>query len=341
MNPEELLRPLAAVVLAATLTSCTLDAPDARTAGEAATSTRAQDRGGDDGGRVLYTGVSEARIGMAGLDGSDAHLLWPDLGEGDQTNADWSPTGSRVVFVANDGERDDLWIAEVDGGEPRLLLDCARACRWLDDPSWSPNGREVVYSRTVERGGRGLGSLETVDVDSGAVSVLVPPRARTFTAGARWSPFGSFVVYESVRKTHPGLDAAVDGVALRVVRPGFPPGPRLTDPRLFAATADWSPDGTSIVYTALPERGAAATDLFTIDPEGGTPRRVTYLADAGGFAQEPTWRADSRTLVFSGRLADRTGSPVLLTAGATGVPAPTELGGRAVIGRHPRVEPGH
>src|SRR5699024_8742655 len=117
-------------------------------------------------------------------------------------------------------------------------------------------------------------------------------------------------------------------------------GKLLTPADLFAATADWSPDGRRIVYSALARPGSESPDLFVISPEGGAPRRVTTLGDHGGYAAEPAWRADSATIVFSGGLPDGGPSGVLLTVAFDGGTGPVELGGTRITGRHPRVEPG-
>ena len=293
--------------------------------------------------RILFQGMGSEHLllGVARLDGTDVTYPLEDLPGGHQTNPEWSPDGSQVLVAVNDGRRDDLWIADADGSSPRMLLDCEAACRWLDDPSWSPDGSSVVYSRTVARGRTGWGSLEQVDVATGEVSVIVPARLRDFTSGARWSPDGSQVVFEDVHKAGPGLEAEIVGVSLRIVDlVSGDVGQPLTEPDLFAATADWSPDGSSIVYTALPRPDAEATDLFVIPPAGGKPRRVTTLSDQGGYAEEPTWRADSTRIVFSGKLPDSFQGGVLLTVSADGSTAPQELGDTTIIGRHPRVEPG-
>jgi dipeptidyl aminopeptidase/acylaminoacyl peptidase len=293
--------------------------------------------------RILFQGMGSEHLllGVARLDGSDVRFPLEELPGGDQTNPEWSPDGTQVLLAVDDGSRDDLWIAGADGTEPRLLLDCEGACRWLDDPSWSPDGSSVVYSRSIERGRTGWGSLEQVDLTTGVVSVIVPPRSRTFAAGARWSPDGSRVVFESVHTASPGLEAEIDGVSLRIVDVASGQvGPALTDPRLFAATADWSPDGASIVYSALARAGSEASDLFVLPAAGGAPRRVTTLADRGGYAAEPTWRSDSTRIVFSGRLPGSFQDEVLLSVSADGATEPVQLRDVPLIGRHPRVEPG-
>ena len=96
----------------------------------------------------------------------------------------------------------------------------------------------------------------------------------------------------------------------------------------------------SRVISALAEPDAEAPDLFVLPATGGKTRRVTTLADRGGYAVEPDWRADSTRIVFSGRLPDSFLSGVLLTVSVDGRAEPVELGATTITGRHPRVEPG-
>src|SRR6188472_977392 len=169
---------------------------------------------------------SRYEVALVRADGTDRVAPLHDLGTGHQTNPDWSPAGSRLVFVMSDGERDDLWVADADGGHARLLLDCARLCLSLDDPDWSPDGRSVVYSQTkLRQSGHGTATLETVDVVTGRVRVLLGPWNHDATAGARYSPDGSQIVFERVHKIGLGPDADLEGVTLSIVRldkPGHP-----------------------------------------------------------------------------------------------------------------------
>ena len=287
----------------------------------------------DAGGRV--------EVALVRADGTDRTAPLHDLGTGHQTNPDWSPDGTRVVFAMNDGRRDDLWVADAEGGDAHRLLDCRGTCRWLDDPDWSPDGTEIVYSRSIQRAdGWGIGTLETVDVATGKVRVVLGPWRRSFTAGARYSPDGLRVVFEKVHKAGRRHDADVDAVTLTVVRVDRPGHPvrALTDPRLFAATADWSPDGKRIVYSALAEPDSEAQDLFWIRPRGGVPTQVTALADDGGFAAEPAWLPDGTELLFSGRLSGP-GSPELLGVRLDGAGLGSPFGDDTVYGRHPRAHP--
>ena len=208
-------------------------------------------------------------------------------------------------------------------------------------PTGHRTASEIVYSRSIQRAdGWGIGTLETVDVATGRVRVVLGPWKRSFTAGARYSPDGREVVFEKVHKTGRAHDADVDAVTLVVVRldqPGHPVR-TLTDPRLFAATADWSPDGKRIVYSALGEPDGEAPDLFWIRPGGGEPTRITDVAEDSGTRPSRPGCLTAPACCSAAGSRER-GSPELLTVRLDGSALGPAFGDEVVFGRHPRVQP--
>ncbi len=284
---------------------------------------------------VLYQGVNglatDAR--MVRADGTGDHAVLPQPGIF-QTNPDWSPDGERVTLIIRHGSTDDLWVVNADGTRAHRLVDCNAHCNYLDDPAWSPDGSQVVYARTEHGGARN--TLESVDVRTGRIHVLRGPSTHTFFAGPRWSPRGTSVVCEVVHKRGRGIDDGITGVVLSVVDVATRTTVGLTDPQLFAATADWSPDGSTLVYSALPVRGADAPDLFTIRPDRSGRHRITTLASIGGYAAEPTFTPDGRTVLFSGQIGSGSAPDRLLRVSTHGGAVASFFD---LPGRHPRWRP--
>jgi len=282
-------------------------------------------------------GTRRPHVAWVSRDGSGESAPLTDFGTGAQTNPDWSPDGTRLAFVMTDVATDDLFIADAGAPDATKLVDCVGPCLYLDDPAWSPDGKRVVFSRTVDRDGAAVSTLETVEVSTGRTRVLLGPWTEQSTAGARWSPDGHQIVFELVHKAGPALDADLSGVTLSVLSLDGPRTVRsLTDPELLAATADWSPDGRWIVYSALATATDEASELFRISARGGYPHQLTHLVELGGYAAEPTFTPDGTFILFSGgRGPDEADLLLQLAADGTGLSPAT--GDVEVHGRHPRV----
>lgn len=121
---------IASVALLALATSCSDDTgtgsgPEHAPSGSpptAATTAAAE----ADQHRLLFqrTGTRRPHIAWVALDGSDESAPLTDFGDGAQMNPDWSPDGTRLVFVMTDGATDDLFVADAGATEATKLLDC-------------------------------------------------------------------------------------------------------------------------------------------------------------------------------------------------------------------------
>ena len=248
--------------------------------------------------QVAANGRTELRL--IDQDGNEVGSPGSDVPGGNQTNPDWSPDGQMLTFgmVGDDG-RDDLWLVDVDGGDPHLLYDCVDECLYIDDPAWSRDGSSIAVCIMRSLDDADLGRLALVDVASGELTDLATFDDTQFCSGPRWSPDGSQIVLEVVQRADSTLSAAVTGVMLSIVDVANGAIVQdLTDPALFAATADWNRVTGEIVYSALSDASATDPALFVIQPEGSAPQRLTSLPDGDVVAVEPSVDPDGASIIF-------------------------------------------
>jgi len=225
--------------------------------------------------------------------------LWQNGGEarrlaspgGEIRRLQWSPDGSRLLFVSHRG--DYSFVALLDPASPRV--------RFLDpglgfsvEPVFSPDGREVAFIRHLDapagaaRDSGPYWSVRVVEIASGAARELwtAPPGpgSRYYESRGQdlfWSRDGQLVFsWERSGWLHPyALDARRGG-----------------------APRDLTP-------------GAFEVEMFTLGADG---RSLVYAGNSGDLDRRHIWRRP-----LSG------GAPVRLTDG-TGIETAPVLGGTAV-----------
>ncbi len=96
------------------------------------------------------------QIYIMNADGSNQHRV--TFGGGRNGTPVWSPRGDLIAFTKQDGARFDIGVMHTDGSGGRLITS-----GWEDEgPTWAPNGRVLMFTRTQE-GGRGS-QIWSVDV---------------------------------------------------------------------------------------------------------------------------------------------------------------------------------
>ena len=184
-------------------------------------------------------------------------------------NPTWSPDGTRIAFVRNDGYSLDIFVMRVDGsGVTRLTT--SDYYQQSAKPAWSPDGAKIALQSDRD----GNWAIYVMNADGSAVARLTANMDIEDIQPA-WSPDGSQLAF--TRDNHIWVMNA-DGSGARNLTIG-------------SATSNhspaWSPDGTQIVFDscALPE--CSAKDLYVMNSSDGTGlRRLTTGADA----IRPAWR---------------------------------------------------
>jgi len=223
------------------------------------------------------------------------------------TDPRWSANGTRIVFASNiDGNYDLYWI-DVLSGSAQLSsahrLTYTQAPVQNRDPSWSPTGKYVVFSRT----GHAVSVSNSADLFQVQVDSLQAARL-TRTTGSRgdvapvYAPNGLSITFQSDRSGNQDV-YMLDLTGTKTVT-------NLTNNPARDAEPAFAPDGTAVVFVSTRK---GATELFAQNLIGLTPGfpQAVQLTFDGLSKSHPGWGA---TATHPGPV----GSPV-----ETPLPAPT------------------
>jgi dipeptidyl aminopeptidase/acylaminoacyl peptidase len=223
----------------------------------------------------------------------------------------WSPDGSKIAFLSNREEKNQVWLISTTGGEAYQLT------RLKDGVSgsicWSPDGQKIAFLTPRELSDEEkkakdekrdeividetmrLNQLAIIDVDSGDIQRLTD--GKTFISDPSWSPDSKKIAFTS-RPTTDTDDLFLSKIFIVQSSGGTPE--RLTNTKaLTEMSPQWSPDGRYIAFSAGPgyDLWADPDDVYCAPADGGSPVNLTAPLDRSESLIR--WANDSRNIVFS------------------------------------------
>jgi dipeptidyl aminopeptidase/acylaminoacyl peptidase len=249
-----------------------------------------------------------------------------DTGPGSVSSPRWSPDGTRLAYVLNDGNRSQLFVRWMQSGQITRITDL------IDPPKdlqWSPDGKSIAFILRAPGEKVTLGSAPPKPEGANWPSPLIvftdfPYRAddegdlkpgyphvfvvsaeggysRQLTFGAfydagpiSWTPDGKFVLFSANRFKEWKRDSIITHIYqvsvtdMTVTQLNHLAGP--------ASTPRVSPDGKKIAYRGYEDRFLRFRDarVHIMDRDGGNDHSITDSLDRS--IDDAQWAVDSRSL---------------------------------------------
>lgn len=247
-----------------------------------------------DGGRILYTRGATRDLWVMNADGTGKANITSSPSVSDY-EAEWSPDGTQVVFLAYAAVEWEVYVVNADGSGLQNISNDPDAADY--QPNWSSGGRiAFATDRDIDW------EIYTVDPDGSDL-------ANFTNAGGddnypSWSPDGTRIAW---RRTGAGgydlLWMAADG--------GSSGG--LADVGVYRRPK-WSPDGTRIAYDGL---GDGRTHVYVWTLGGGNSQLTDGASISDGSI---VWSPDGSRLAFTRRTdADHDYEIWVINADGTGL----------------------
>jgi TolB protein len=157
-------------------------------------------------------------------------------------------------------------------------------------PSWSPDGKEIVYHG---------GYLYIVNLESG-ISRQVGDQQWGFVE-LDWSPASNQIVFSA------SATGSITNSQIYVINTDGSGFRQLTSPPTQYSHPRWSPDGTRITFASNHDvYGESGADIYIMNADGSN---VTRLTDHPAVDFTPAWSPDGTRIAFLSNRDGRTYRP--------------------------------
>jgi dipeptidyl aminopeptidase/acylaminoacyl peptidase len=239
------------------------------------------------------------------------------FGDRNDLSPQWSPDGKQIAFVRADGDKSQIWLLPLTGGEAHVLT---RSEYGATNPKWSPDGKWILYTASIpmsalegktpwayERPGRtpgdepnfkGMKPDEKKKVTASPDGSLADVRAWLAKNASESNPR---VLYRQDLQGELNLQPDESFSHLFIKSLDDEKAIQLTNGMQDFNNAAWSPDGKTIIcdsraYEIHPDR-ELDSDIWTIDVASKTAKQL--IKWTGNSLADPQSSPDGTMIAFS------------------------------------------
>ena len=209
----------------------------------------------------------------------------------------WSPAGKRIAFISDrdghvnirDSPNYEIYVMDADGGNQLNLTNDPHNDK---SPSWSPDGKRIVFSsdRDNDRGH----NIEIYVMDADGENQERLTNNLTEDQYPSWSPDGKRIAFSARRDGHFENEFGIT-YEIYVMDADGGNEQRLTENRNNEWNSSWSPDGQRIAFESDRKGDVVNWDIYVMDADGGNEQRLT---ENRVYDSSPSWSPDAKRIAF-------------------------------------------
>jgi hypothetical protein len=234
-----------------------------------------------DGTTIVFSRIDQTgnfQLYRMRFDGSPATRISSNGGASD-TDAEWSPDGSRLAFESDASGSPEVWLMDLGGGNRVQLTNNGGE---NGDVDWSPDGSKIVFEGHLN----GNGDIFVVNTDGTGLTNLT--NTSTGEGDPNWSPDGTMITFGSNRTgTSQVFVMNADGSNVR----------RVTQTTLTESHPAWGPGSDQLAFDS---NRPGNFDVYKIDLDGSN---VVQLTSNAAFDGDPEWTRPKASALLAARAA--------------------------------------
>lgn len=214
--------------------------------------------------------------------------------KGSSNAASFSPDNKWVSFLADRGNKSQIYLISVDGGEAFAITDEENG---ISSYSWSPNGDKIAITKTESESKKD----KSVNSRYGAFSI----EGEEFKLSHLWVL--NFNMDSVVNAgLYPCYKIKADSLGKNTQNPCYvlPKAVRMTQGSFTVSGFNWSPDGKQIAFNRQPNpliNSSTYSDIDVLDIENKSLKTIVKNP-AGDFFQN--WSPDGKSLLYTSSVND-------------------------------------